>query len=238
MDIQLFQSGDQSFSVFVGNNCLGQIWTKKNPFHTRNIYLTFRLSSYPLNVSQPLFSLLQAQLNAPLQVMVSSEEANLIAFLKSGGFHCVRRCYEYELTKDDLIHPLENQLEFRTSFSGSIGYQQCAELLYRQYGTKHELINPLTASFSLFLSALPETVLWYGSEEEPTSFAFIEENEIAYVGTTDLEQFVFFIIAIVHTLFSRYETIIFEADDNDQEATALKNIFYCKDCESFDTYLR
>ena len=57
------------------------------------------------------------------------------------------------------------------------------------------------------------------------NFAFVENNEIAYVLCEENCFGDNFLLALCHAIFNNYETIVFEADDIDPIAFRLKNIF-------------
>lgn len=196
------------------------------------------LSVYIPEFSQALFSLLQEHIGSTMQMMLSSEETDMIKFLEQGGFRCVRRCFEGEYSWNDLRDFVQQSLPLNVANFESDEYQACAILLFSQYRAKHESINPLTDSFQVFQAALPHTVLWYGKENVIQHFAFVEENEIAYVGSIEKTQYPAFINSVVSHLFSHYKTISFEADDNDWEAMTLRSLFRNTTSNSFHTYIR
>jgi len=238
MNIQVIKIQSNSFSVSVDGTNIGRILCYKNPSHLLNIYLSMDLSVYLPEISHALFSLLQDQIGSPMQVMLSSEETDMIKFLEQGGFRCMRRCFECEYSENNLAHPLHETFPLQSACSGSADYLACAELLFSQYRVKHEAINPLTDSFRAFQSKLPCFVIWHGNKNGIQHFAFVEENEIAYVGSREITKYPFFIESVVSHLFSKYRTIFFEADDNDREAMILKGLFRSTSSVSFNTYIR
>ncbi|MBR0421406.1 MAG: hypothetical protein IJI85_02345 [Clostridia bacterium] len=110
-------------------------------------------------------------------------------------------------------------------------------MLYHYYQDTHAAVNPLTASLPEFMEALPDEVLYDDPSDRPTSAAFIEGNEIAYLCSHDRTGFPAFARSMLADLFDRYAQIAFEADDTDWAATAVKDMFLIKIDRSFDTYV-
>lgn len=97
----------------------------------------------------------------------------------------------------------------------------------------HQAINPLTASFEEFVEILPNEV--YFVDEK--NFAFVEDNEIAYVLCEETSAGDDFLLVLCHALFCKYETIVFEADDVDPIAMRLKNKFVNGFVEKTETWI-
>ena len=94
---------ENSFVVYRDQCSIGTVALHDNPYHMRNCYLKLDLSSYPEVISRELFWQIAQEVNRPLQVMISSEELEQIAFLNAGGFSCRRKCYGMEATLSDLV---------------------------------------------------------------------------------------------------------------------------------------
>ena len=97
----------------------------------------------------------------------------------------------------------------------------------------HQAINPLTASFDNFMEILPDEVYFIDDK----NFAFVEDNEIAYVLCEETHTGDDFLLALCHTLFYNYDTIVFEADDVDPIAMRLKNNFSDGFVEKTETWI-
>ena len=91
----------------------------------------------------------------------------------------------------------------------------------------------MTASFEEFVEILPNEV--YFVDEK--NFAFVEDNEIAYVLCEENCAGDDFLLALCNTLFCKYETIVFEADDVDPIAMRLKNKFVNGFVEKTETWI-
>lgn len=86
---------------------VGSIQTYSNPYHQTNAYLRLDLADYDCTIAKQLFLSLQTSLGGkPLQVMLSSAEQEKIHFLTAAGFVCKRKCYEFEVTKQDYLNQI------------------------------------------------------------------------------------------------------------------------------------
>ena len=100
----------------------------------------------------------------------------------------------------------------------------------------HKDINPWTAEYEAFYTELPETVYFNENTNGIENFAFIEENEIAYIYGND-ETFISFAEKLVSALFEKYKTVCFESDNCDSVAMNLKSLFRVNNKPSYDTYV-
>ena len=137
----------------------------------------------------------------------------------------------------NVVH-IENGNTFMCCGKGSEEYDMCTRFLYEYYRNVHEAVNPLTASYEEFLKLLPDEVYYDSYEGEVRHIAFVEENEIAYVGSRDKSDFGRFITGVVRNLFNLYEELTFEYDDCDETAIVLKDLFEAEVEESYNTYVR
>ncbi|HEM4066998.1 TPA: GNAT family acetyltransferase [Streptococcus suis] len=187
---------------------IGNIHTYSNPYHQVNTYLRLDLADYDWTIAEQLFQSLQTSLGGkPLQVMLSSAEQERIHFLTAAGFVCKRKCYEFEVTKQDYLSQTGTS-NLSTVRKGTAPYQIACQQLFDHYQAVHQDINPWTASQEDFEKDLPDLVY-----TDSKNWAFIENNEIAYVCGKDEQSFDSFIQAVICQLFEQYEQISFEADD-------------------------
>lgn len=211
---------------------LGKIHSYQNPYHQTNIYLRLDLVGYDCKIAKQLFQSLQTSLGGkPLQVMLSSAEQERIHFLTAAGFVCKRKCYEFEVSKQDYLSQTGTS-NLSIVHKGTAPYQIACQQIFDHYQTVHQDINPWTASQEEFEKDLPDLV--YTDSE---NCAFVENNEIAYVCGKDEQTFDFFIQTVICQLFEQYEQISFEADDCDSIAMRLANQFQFSDKPSWDTYI-
>lgn len=231
-----FQSNSHC-EIFQSGNSIGYISVHRNAFHARNGYLYMALAQYDPAIAAELFRELRSKLSCPLQVMLNSWECEKIAFLISGGFQRKRQCYEMNVSAKDLIAPVKEIVPTEEAGRGEKFYSQCGDLLYESYAKTHEAINPLTAARETFLKDLPDKTLFYREDGTVIHFAFVNGNEIAYVGTGRPSDFHRFAQSLLSKMFSRYERVTFECDDCDSIAMNLRACFQVRDCDSFDTYI-
>lgn len=240
--ISILEEKQDEFKVFLGDRAIGFIKTYRNNFHNRNCYLKLSLEKYEVLFSKELFELLQDKVKCSLQVMISSKENESINFLEMGGFQCKRKCYEMEVSAEKLQCTEQRIMgsieEISVCKKGMAEYNLCARFMFEYYGKMHENINPLTADFTAFLTRLPEEVFYQKDNKGILHVAFVEENEIVYVGTRNNSGFKEFAETVVRKLFKKYEELCFECDDCDEAAMALRNQFDCDVEESYNTYIR
>lgn len=222
--------------MIADGRALGSVEIHRNPFHNRNCYLDLHINAHNTSVAKPLFEAVAEKAGSPLQVMLSSTESEMVDFLLAGGFERKRRCFELEVTKADLAADLVSNATLPAFKEGAPEYATCCALLYAQYAKNHEAINPLTADFADFCASLPKTVFYVKEGNGASHFAFVEENEIAYVGSTEIQRFPNFALHMLADMFARYEMVCFECDDCDDSAMSMKNLFPASSSESFDTY--
>lgn len=233
LDIQLYSEG---LTIYKGQECLGNIQFYQNPYHGHRVYLNLQLTAYPSEYAEPVFQYLMTIYPQGLQVMLPSRSQEQIDFLLAGGFRCVRKCYEVELTPSTYQSPLV-AAGFQEAGRGEEAFATCAALIYQHYQETHRTINPWTAGFDTFQSLLPDWVLYERVGPAIRSLAFIDGNEIAYVWGVDMSGFKGFLTQVVSHLFQSNETICFEADDGDPWAMCLLGLCRQRPQESWDTYL-
>ncbi|CYV33772.1 GNAT family acetyltransferase [Streptococcus suis] len=198
----------KTFHISYQGRPVGKIHSYQNPYHQTNIYLRLDLVDFDCTIAEQLFQSLQTSLGGkPLQVMLSSAEQERIHFLTAAGFVCKRKCYEFEVTKQDYLGQADTT-NLITARKGTAPYQIACQQIFDHYQTVHQDINPWTTSQEEFEKDLPDRV--YTDSE---NCAFVENNEIAYVCGKDEQSFDPFIQAVICQLFEQYEQISFEADD-------------------------
>lgn len=213
------------------------IKVKINPLHNANYYLDVNFEGINVENAKEVFEEFSKDLDKPLQILLSSKETEKIAILNAAGFTCKRKCYEVEAKLHD-YNGGNGEGEVQWSRVGEVVYEQCCERMLERYISTHKAINPWSGSKEDFCAELPECVAYFHMDEKPTSFVFVEEEEIAYVCGENAQEFSAFAKVMIAEMFDKYESIIFEADDCDEFAMELKSMFANQDEESFDTYIR
>lgn len=210
--------------------------TYTNKFHNKHRYLNIENSEIS-TIND--FDHLLDKYKKPLQIGVDSDNDNLIDLLEKNDFILKRKCYEVEVTKENLKYPLK-KVDICQCQYGSLEYKKCCQILYDYYALVHYDISPLTASFDDFVSTLPKEAIYMREDGVITICAFVEENEIAYLATSksDSKSRIVFLSALLTFLFDKYQYIFFEADDTDYFATELKDMFDINIKSSYDTYIK
>ena len=230
--ISILQSGE-CFEMLKNDILIGKISISENSFHSRNIYLDLDfdfLLSDEKDCSE-LFTKLFSILKRPMQVMIYSDREDVCNMLINGGFEVKRRCFEAEVKSEDYIGKfIESDLS--DAKNGEEIYLNFANKYYEHYLKLHQPINPFSAGYVSFCSKLPEMIYY----DDSGNFAFVEENEIAYVYGENV-TFIPFAEKLISKLFRKYKTISFESDDNDNAAMLLKSLFKEQKNPSYDTYV-
>ncbi len=207
----------------------------RNAFHGENCYVEFQFlkTGFPAG---DLFSLLRSQVGSPLQVM-SPPSSPIVPTLLEGGFQCRRRCYEMEVTPSHLVEPAEECGSLMFCEKGSEAYAACCKAMYIYYGKTHQAVSPLTASEAAFAGRLPKNAVYQARNGKILHFAFVEENEIAYVGTEAPEAFPDFARDLLARQFRLFDRLCFECDTCDTAAVSLKSLFDAEPIGILDTYI-
>ncbi len=195
---------------------------KKNHFHKKNIYIDFDLDDMK-NINRDSFKAISAENHAPLQMMIDGDDTKKKDFIEKNGFKRVRTCYSMSVRRDDLIRKETAKINLLLAKEGDEKYFELAKIYFEYYKKTHESVNALTVDFDEFKNILTKDV--YYNDEDGMALAFVEDNEIAYVYASDLDKTDEFFYSLCEMLFNDYEEIFFEADDVDESAMRLKNIF-------------
>ena len=222
--------------VFLCNEKIGTISFERNPLHNQNIYLDLQFKYFDLDISKRVFAVFRENVKAPLQIMLPSAEQEMVAFIKVAGFVCKRKCYEVEVGVFDYVGRTV-EYPMACAMAGQVIYEQCCDRMLKRYILTHKDINPWTGTQDDFRRQLPRMVYYDANEDEIRNFAFLEDNEIAYVFGTDVEEFGRFAEGLLTELFREFECVTFEADDCDEYAMKLRGLFVNQPDESYDTYV-
>lgn len=208
--------------------------TKINPFHNQNIYVDFDLDDMK-NINIDTFRKISEENHAPLQMMIDHEETDKRDFIKNNGFKRMRVCYGMSVRKRDMLKKCIAKLDLFHAKEGEAIYDELAKIYFDYYKKTHKSINPLSADFDEFKNILTKDV--YYNDEDGIALAFVEDNELAYVYASDLDKADEFFYSLCEKLFNDYEEIFFEADDVDESAMHLKNIFIGRVDEITETWI-
>ena len=208
--------------------------TYTNEFHNKHTYIKIDdLEKVNLSDLEAL-----AKEN-PLQIGIDSDQLAVIEFLKKAGFILKRKCYEVEVTREDLKNPLgTKRLETKLTSKGEMAFEKASELIFKYYQKTHKDVSPLTVGLEKFKEILPEKVFYYEKEGQVLMAAFLENEEIAYIAGFEEKLADDFFNDLLIYLFENHQEIFFEADTTDPLATRLKNNFVEKSDPTFDTYIK
>ena len=175
----------------------------------------------------------------PLQIGIDSDQLAVIDLLKKSGFILKRKCYEVEVTREDLKNPIGTpKLETKLTSKGELAFEKASDLVFKYYKKTHEDVSPLTVGLKEFKEILPDQAFYYEKESQVLMAAFLENEEIAYLAGFEEKLADEFINDLLIYLFKHYEEIFFEADTTDPLATKLRNKFVEKSDLTFDTYIK
>lgn len=212
--------------------------TYENPFHRGHLYFVMEDQDTADEILQKIEDLLRKE-ERPLQTGVFSDNSERIRLLRESGFFLKRKCYEMDVCQSDLISPAgADGCELLTAEKGSDAYSACAERIFHHYARTHAQVNPLTASHEAFSNILPAQALYMETDGVIRAVAFIEKNEIAYLTSDSPGDLPSFLEALLERMFTKYDRVIFEADDVDPSAMALMSMFSKRPSVSFDAYIK
>lgn len=224
-----------TYQLSEDNNNLGTISTYTNDYHNTYLYLSFHLLSYPTYSPFPTISQNEGR---NLQAMVDSSQEALIHFLTKNGFQLKRRCFSPAVSKTDLKHPLKTDLEIYKFDNQDERYSECCNLLYDYYKKTHACVSPLTISRDTFIKEVPtKTGYYHLTANQIDNLIFTENNEIAYVCSTNQKNCRDFIQSVLNVMFNSHKQLFFEADDTDWAATMLLDQFKYDPRQSYNTYI-
>ena len=118
-------------------------------------------------------------------------------------------------------------------------YLDCCDFLYQYYKNSRKTVSPLTMSKDNFIKEVPTKTGYYqlNKNSQIENIIFTENNEIAYICSTNPKTCPQFIQAVLFHMFSSFESLFFEADNTDWAAIMLLNQFKVAVTESFNTYI-
>lgn len=236
MTSKILKINSNTYQLFENNKNVGTISTCTNDYHNQNCYLKFNLFVYP---TYSPFSLIMQDKKKPLQVMLDSTEKYLIDFLTKNGFQLKRRCFSLTVKKDNMKLLPEEKITIQKFDMHNNKYLDCCDFLYQYYKNSHKVVSPLTISKDQFIKEVPTKTGYYqlNKDSQIENIVFTENNEIAYICSTNPKTCPKFIRAVLFHMFSSFESLFFEADNTDWAAMMLLNQFNVAVTESFNTYI-
>lgn len=216
------------------------------------------ITKYNMKEVKTLLQFIIDNESTPLQILVQDTNYNKVSLLETLHFIKCRitkevevglcdlkgRLSQFNINKDKDKDTNKDIILFYADKNRDVNnYNECLELLYNYYSYTHKNINPLTISIAEFKESIPSEVYYYKENGKVIWASFIEENEVAYIASdfnlnidiTLREQLINELLLI---LFSKYNTITFEADNTCVEMTFLLNRFnYQNNVNTYYTYL-
>lgn len=230
-NLHLQKLSNERYELFFNEDSLGFIELLNNLYHMTNIYLKLELNTYDLESS-----CLDNLTDRDIQTLVEEKEVDKINFLELAGFKKVRTT---EILKIE-TEGYNEETNITLIDSNNPLYKQAVQLLYKNYKETHKSVNPLSVDFEEFAKNAPtEDVYIELKNDEIINYAFIEDDEIAYIGSeTDRAAFARFVRTLNYKM-QEYPTLETEADDTDPLMAVLKEVLadkYTVD-EVFYTYI-
>lgn len=226
-----------SYRIYHNKFYIGKVLLYKNKYHLTNIYIKLKLKFYDCNVSKAIFSELENKIVNPMQIIISKEDEKLTEFVQTGGFVCKRKCCIVQASIDNFLASKNKNVSLLFCRKGDLLYKKLAKKMFEYYCKTHSEINPWTSNFSKFYKLLPKTIAYWNDSGQVQNFAFIENNEIAYIYGIDKCQFSMFAENLIAYFFDKYDKVEFESDDCDCCSQWLKDLFYGAKQFEYDTYI-
>lgn len=219
--------------VTSSNEIVGSFFAYDNLNHQKNKYIV--VNDNLIN-HEEVFSYIRTYFNKPLQVMIDSTKLNIINTLLNAKFELVRRCYELEVFKTDLLERNYEVVSFKKTDKNEDIYNEISYISYKHYRETHESINPLNLKFEEFKKLLPNNLYYYITKDNIINYVFEEDGELCYFGGSENKDFEVFINSLLIKLFKYYSHIFFEIDSTDKIALRMFNLFN-KPNESYNTFI-
>ncbi|MDY0276847.1 MAG: hypothetical protein RBQ97_02045 [Acholeplasma sp.] len=209
-----------------------------NDFHLNNKYIYPETHTFKSIDNKEAFDSISAYFNKPLQVMIDSNEKEIIEVLNRVGFVLKRQSFEREFKFEDIKKLDENTSTELNSFSkGDKRFDEACLIALDQYINNHKEVSPLTATLEEFKTILPDQVVCQIVDDRITNLSFIEENELCYLSSVDMKSFESFSNSIIKHMFKSNDSIFIEVDSTDYVALKFKSFFNDNSNDSFDTYI-
>ena len=211
----------------------------KNNFHERNLYIFPTSNLLKLNNAKEILYNITEHSNKNIQLMIDSNEKEVIEKIENIGFKLRRKSFELEYTLNDLKEFNERcEVNIEKYLKDSKEYNEAAFIAFNYYIETHFNINPLTSSFDEFINILPNEVICEIKDNKIINLVFIDDNELCYFASRNTNTFNSFSIKVIRDLFIKYNSIFVEVDSTDNIALMFKDLFNNSDNnDSFNTYI-
>lgn len=220
-----------------------------NKYHPYNHYVKIIIKPNYRNqrYGKSFINRLKKITTQPFQYSTSASNFEKVNFLNSCGFRLARKCWEYEVARNNI--QAQNILAFNTFENGSDEIMELLyNLIYEDYKTNHLSIGPLNEEIpkiewlSVMLKYMNPKLSTYYFDVKNLLYMIVEkENQIPFVsyvggiGNKKLKQNYF--QSVLYDLKKEYGEIHFEIDNTDDNAMLLKEFIRIEEPVSYDTYL-
>lgn len=229
------------------------IW---HPYHDL-IWIEIAEDMRRQGIGSELLTRLEEKAAQDLKSSVDGNRLSAITFLKRNNFQCVRHCWCFTVTRQDLLTPLSAGNTFPQHKNlkrlSELTPEQRTDLelmLLQDYHDTHEMVSPMSRELSRnqWLEALLDGNLpdssWCQVIDNRMGYLLTAKGEgdavdITYVGGNLLvTEWSAFFRMVIDTLFAQYTSLALELDDTNYLAMRLKKLFRNLPISSFDTYIR
>ncbi len=225
------------YQVNQGTHIIGYFIAYDNEFHLAHKYIYPVKDAFVVVKDKSVVKAIRTHFGKPLQVMIDSDQTEIISMLDQIGFILKRKCFEREFDVTLWINPAHPKVNIKNSNQGTNAYDQSVIMAFDHYVKTHQDVSPLTATKEQFKRILPKQVVCQISGDQILNLVFIDKNEVCYFASKHEAQFESFAHAVIRLMFEQYPTITFEVDSTDELGLKFKSCFTDHSNDSFNTYV-
>lgn len=240
MNICKFKANNEPYFEYyqiINDRFQGCFIAYDNRFHKNNKYIYPKTNIIGEVNIKDVFKSIRKYFNRPLQIMISSNQTEVISNIINAGFKLKRKTYECKFEQKDIKINIAERVSVKLINTNDELYEEVVQKVYDHYTETHKNISSLTVNLDEFRSVLPKEVYVNVINDKLLNYAFVETNELCYMGSEDINTFDSFAYTIIKKMFKINKKINFEIDDTDDVAMRFKNLFSKKSEISFDTYI-
>ncbi len=204
------------------------------------------------HIGSEIIDRLKKEVTQPLMRSVDADNKAAVGFLRAHGFALKRRCWEYDVTPEQ-IPDLSDADKLPLVSWADLSPDELVTVknaLLEHYRSTHESVSPMNADmtkeewFNVMLDHLDMTYSYVYSHDDLTTFVTTYDTtdkkklEIGYVNfKEDEEAFGVFVTTIMGHLKNRFESFGLEIDGTDAAAMVLLELYPPVDVVTFDAYV-
>lgn len=226
------------YCVLGNNNILGYFIAYNNIFHPNNKYIYPIEQTFSVINEREIFIKISNFFNKSLQLMIDSNQKEIIKELNKIGFILKRQSFEREFKFKDLRKDKNLKIiKLEIINKESKYFNEASKIAFNHYVKTHKEINAFSNTLTHFRTILPNEVICQINNDKIINLAFVDKNELCYFGSENEKEFDSFVESMVAYSFSKYQTIIIEVDSTDLLALKVNSYFIDNHKDSFDTYI-